>query len=67
MRIPNFRRSLLAVLIGTVIYFYLQPYLPAQLRHVHTYDAGLIVWFLICSLLYWGFGVVSRRQGQVQQ
>ncbi|MBV9669880.1 MAG: hypothetical protein JOZ43_02895 [Acidobacteriales bacterium] len=67
MRIPNFRRSLLAVLVGSVIYFWLQPYLPGQFQHMHTYDFGLVVWFAICALLYWCFGMITRHHGHAPQ
>lgn len=62
MRIPNFRRSLLAVLLGNLIYFYLLPHLPDTLRHRYGIDFGLFIDFLICTALYVGFGLILRRQ-----
>jgi hypothetical protein len=62
MRIPNFRRSLLAVMLGSVVYYALLPHLPWVLRHrPDRLDAGMFLWFVICSTLYWLFGVYLRR------
>jgi hypothetical protein len=63
MRIPNFRRSLLAVLLGNLVYFALMPHLPWELRHrPDRIDVGLLVDFVVCAILYWGFGVILRHQ-----
>ena len=62
MHIPNFRRSLLAVLLGNLLYFYLLPHLPDVLRHHYGIDTGLFIDFLICTALYIGFGLILRMQ-----
>jgi hypothetical protein len=65
MRIPNFRRSLLAVLLGSIIYFAIAPHLPGALQHrFDRFDFGLFFWFLICAVLYWAFGVLLRHHGR---
>ena len=54
-RLPGtgWRRSLLAVLIGNLIYFASVDYMPAWARHTpYMYDVGLAVDFWICVLVY---------------
>ena len=51
---PNFWRSLVAVLVGNVIYFLLvAPHLPEAARH-HAFaiDIGLAVDFWVCLVVY---------------
>jgi hypothetical protein len=49
----SFWRALLAVLMGNLIYFSVQPYLPYDLQH-HLYqiDWGLALDFIICVICY---------------
>jgi len=65
MRIPNFRRALLAVVLGNLIYALLMPHLPIELQHRGTQpDMGLFTDFLICAVLYISFGIILRHQQQ---
>jgi hypothetical protein len=49
----GWRRSLLAVLIGNVIYFGSYDYLPEWAQHKpYVYDVGLAIDFWICVLVY---------------
>ena len=67
MRIPNFRRALLAVVLGNLIYALVMPQLPIELQHRGTsLDVGLGIDFLICSALYITFGVILRHQQQTR-
>jgi hypothetical protein len=55
---PRFLRALVAVLAGNAIYFaLLVRRLPAWLRHQpFTFDAGLVLDFLICAALFLALG-----------
>jgi hypothetical protein len=49
----DFRRSLLAVLAGNVIYFGVERYLPPGAQHqLYQIDWGLALDFLICAVCY---------------
>ena len=49
----DFRRSLLAVLAGNVIYFGVERFLPPRAQHqLYQMDWGLAVDFSICAACY---------------
>jgi hypothetical protein len=49
----DFRRSLVAVLAGNVIYFGVERFLPLRAQHqLYQVDAGLAVDFAICAACY---------------
>ena len=49
----DFRRPLMAVLAGNVIYFGVERFLPPQAHHqLYQIDGGLAVDFLICVACY---------------
>ena len=48
----NFLQSLIAVLVGNLVYFLIMPYLPPAARHVHKYDLGVVVDFWICLVIF---------------
>lgn len=49
----NFRRSLLAVLAGNVVYYAVERYLPPLAQHqVYRIDWGLAVDFGFCALCF---------------
>ena len=51
--IPNWMRMLLAILLGNLIYFASEPYLPMSLSHdLYKIDRGLLLDFAICAGLY---------------
>jgi hypothetical protein len=51
-------KMLLAILLGNLIYFVLQPYLPDALAHnTFQIDAGLLVDLGFCAVIY----VIIRR------
>lgn len=64
MSFYNFQRSLAAVLVGNLIYFaLLMPILPPVARHgislkTPQIDLGLVIDFVVCSILYVLFGRV---------
>ena len=66
--IVNFVQSLIAVLLGNLVYFLLMPHLPPAARHVHKYDLGVVVDFWICLVI---FGVIKtltkRTRGSGEQ
>lgn len=59
----NFRRSLIAILIGNGIYFLLiAPHLPARGQHrPFAMDWGLVVDFWVCLVIYGLLDLVRRR------
>jgi hypothetical protein len=58
----NFLESLLAVLLGNLVYFLLMPHLPERARHVPTHpDVGLLVDFWICLVALGLIRAVSKR------
>ncbi len=61
MSFYNFQRSLAAVLVGNLIYFVIMPALPPVARlglwtKGPRVDLGLIIDFVVCSILYVLFG-----------
>jgi hypothetical protein len=49
----TFLRSLMAILLGNLIYFSIQPYLPQAARHqLYKIDLGLLIDFVICVGCY---------------
>ena len=53
--------SLLAVVLGNILYFAAAPYLPGGLQHELFHpDAGLLVNFLVCAAV---FGVIRLVRG----
>jgi capsular polysaccharide biosynthesis protein len=58
----NLLESLLAVLLGNLVYFLLMPYLPERVRHVPTHpDLGLFVDFAICLMVLGLVRAVGKR------
>jgi hypothetical protein len=57
----NFLDALVAVLAGNAIYFLLMPHLPLAMRHgLFREDWGLVVDFLICTLLFIGVKIARK-------
>ncbi len=53
MKVHAWMRMLLAILLGNVIYFAAEPFLPEPLVHnLYKVDTGLIADFAICAGLY---------------
>jgi hypothetical protein len=51
--IRNWMKMLLAILVGNVIYFAAEPFLPEALAHnLYKVDYGLMVDFAICAAIY---------------
>jgi hypothetical protein len=48
----NFLQSLVAVLVGNLIYFLAMPYLPPAAQHRHLYDLGVVVDFWVCLVVF---------------
>ncbi len=54
----NFAKSLLAVVVGNLIYFLAMPWLPAAARHAvprhgsFPIDLGLVIDFWVCVVVY---------------
>jgi hypothetical protein len=61
----GFRRSLLAILAGNVLYYWLRRYLPEAARH-HAYrlDWGLLVDLWFCVAVYGLTLLVWPRRGE---
>lgn len=58
----NLLESLLAVLLGNLVYFLLMPHLPERARHVPTHpDLGLLVDFWICLVVLGLVRAVAKR------
>ena len=54
-KVHRWAKMLLAILAGNAVYFALMPYLPDALQHDRSsVDAGLLVDFVICILVYQG-------------
>ena len=61
----NFMRSLLAVLLGNLIYFWLLPKLPYALQHrSFAIDLGLVLDAIICLGLYGLISWLARSRGE---
>lgn len=57
----NLLQSLLAILLGNVVYFLLLPSLPFAARHrPHHIDLGMVLDFWICLVIY-GFIRTARK------
>jgi hypothetical protein len=51
--IHNWLRMVLAVLLGNLIYFAAEPFLPQPFaHHLYEVDAGLVLDFAICVVAY---------------
>lgn len=54
----NFAKSLLAVVVGNLIYFVVMPWLPPAARHAvprngsYPLDLGLVIDFWVCVVVY---------------
>lgn len=62
----NFLKSLVAVIGGNALYFFLlMPVLPASARHMpYKADVGLILDFWICLVIYGVIELAIRRRQQ---
>jgi hypothetical protein len=69
--VMNFVQSLIAVVIGNIIYFLLMPRLPLAARHVPMrFDLGVVVDFWFClvvlgaikTLTKWGKGTRQQQR-----
>jgi len=59
----NFLDALAAVLAGNAIYYLLMPHLPTVARHrLFTEDWGLLVDFLICTVIFAGVKYAKGRE-----
>ena len=57
----NFVQSLIAVVVGNVVYFLVMPYLPQAARHVAPHiDLGVLVDFWFCLVLLGVIKTVAR-------
>jgi len=60
--IKNFLDALLAVLAGNAIYYLLAPHLPVAIRHGRfVEDWGLVVDFIICTVIFFTVKLVRAR------
>ncbi|HEX8926788.1 MAG TPA: hypothetical protein VF786_13405 [Terriglobales bacterium] len=60
---PNFFKSLIAVVLGNILYFVLAPHLPRVARHAPMkLDLGLIVDFWVCVVVYGVLGLIERKR-----
>ena len=61
MVVLNLLQSLLAILLGNVVYFLLLPQLPLAARHrPHHIDLGMVLDFWICLVIYGTIRTVRR-------
>ncbi len=67
MTFYNFQRSLAAVLVGNLVYFLLMPTLPVVARHNRQWDLGLLLDFVICSVIYVTFGKLFPEKKRTSQ
>jgi hypothetical protein len=63
----NFAHSLIAVLAGNIVYFLLMPHLPVAARHLHKYDFGVLVDFVICLAIFLVIRTISQRKDDSRQ
>jgi hypothetical protein len=57
----NFLDALVAVLAGNAIYFLLMPHMPPAMRHtLFREDFGLVVDFVICTIIFVGVKMIRR-------
>ena len=60
--VANFVQSLIAVVIGNVVYFLLMPHLPPAARHVPMrFDLGVVVDFWFCLVVLGAIKTFTRR------
>ena len=58
---------LVAILIGNIVYLFVEPQLPEGMRHrLFRVDPGLAIDFLLCVGVY-GLVLLVRRQGDAQE
>jgi hypothetical protein len=61
----NFLDALVAVLAGNAIYFLLMPHLPTAIRHrLFKEDLGLLVDFLVCTVIFVAVKYWRRDEGE---
>jgi hypothetical protein len=61
----NFFQALAAVVLGNVIYFLLEKYLPVGARHVpFKIDVGMVVDFWFCLVV---FGIIKTIAGRKRE
>jgi hypothetical protein len=59
---PNFFKSLIAVVLGNILYFVLAPHLPRVAQHHPSrFDLGLLVDFWVCVVVYGVIGLFQRK------
>jgi hypothetical protein len=59
--LKNFLDALAAVLVGNAIYFLLMPHLPPGMRHsLFKEDFGLLLDFVICTIIFIGVKIIRR-------
>jgi hypothetical protein len=59
--IHNWMRMLLAILLGNLIYFAIEPWLPGPVHHnFYRFDAGLVIDLGICTAI---FLLLRKRNG----
>jgi hypothetical protein len=57
----NWTKMLLAILLGNLVYWILYPHLPPSLVHsAFRIDAGLLLDFAICAVVYVGIKKIFR-------
>jgi hypothetical protein len=60
---PNFFKSLVAVVLGNILYFVLAPHLPRVARHAPMrLDLGLVVDFWVCVVVYGLIELFQRKR-----
>jgi len=51
--IHTWMRMLLAILLGNLIYFAAEPFLPSAFgHHLYSVDPGLVLDFAVCAAIY---------------
>jgi hypothetical protein len=58
--VRNFLDALAAVLAGNAIYFLLMPHLPIVMRHSSKEDWGLVVDFVVCTIVFVGVKILRN-------
>jgi hypothetical protein len=65
---PNFFKSLIAVVLGNILYLVLAPHLPRAAQHQPThFDLGLLVDFWVCVVVYAVIGLFQRKTGSARK
>jgi hypothetical protein len=63
-KMKNFFDALVAVLAGNAVYFLLMPHLPTVVQHrLFREDLGLVVDFLICTVIFVTVKYARRNEG----